>query len=140
MADLIDELAVFLKDAAESEEGQRLLRRTPLGTPEFIGRNDFQFDVSDGEPFFIRFLDRKISVHRGRTDRTSLWECIQGEIDEATLKDIMVGRVNPYQAYIEDRWKNITGDSHPKRPFLCLLSVLFRIGQEIAIRKRLEAV
>lgn len=140
MADLIKELTVFLKEAAESEEGQKLLQGTPLGTTEFIGRNDFQFDVSDGEPFYVRFLDRKISVHKGRTDRTSLRDCVYGEIDEATLKDLMVGRVSPYQAVTEDRWKDITGGSHPKRPFLCLLSVLFRIGQEIAIRKRLEAV
>ncbi len=139
MAELHEIASQFFKVVEGTAEGQKALKGKDVNDPNIIGLQDYQFDITDGEPFFLSFQGAKgggkLSIHRGKTTRSGLWEVTPCIMDTATVLDLFEARILPTEAIDTGRWEDPSGQSSLKEFMFCLITWLIRIGQD-EVKKR----
>lgn len=125
MTELLERAKVFLRDAEQSPEGQRLLR----GNVKDVNLMA-QFEPKDDEPFFVEIINGKVEVKQGRLLSTS-YEYPRFRVTQKDLIDIFMGKVRPFAAKRSGKWDFITRDRRGG-----IFTVLVRIGQDV-VRERI---
>ncbi len=132
MAKLSDLFVKFFQHVKESEEGLSLLKEH---------NKIWQFDVFNGEPFYLEIKDGEFSVKEGWCDldwRRKDWRKMNVVgVSEDGLRAILIGRMTPNEAMFQGKlalaargFKTETG----------WLFMLLRVAKEQVQKKGSEAI
>lgn len=86
---LLDELRAVFEAAAATPRGQKALH----GHDE-----DFDLEVTGVETFHLAFSGGRLRISEGSSPRQQALHYSLVQLDEATLRDILAGRVSPVEA------------------------------------------
>ncbi len=125
MGKLIERVKVFFKDAAESPEGQRLLRGYIKDLQLFC-----QFSPKDDEPFHVEIINGKVEVREGRLPVIN-YDNPNFVATQKDFIDIFQGKVRPFEAKRSGKWEIRVRDRRGG-----IFTGLIRIGQDI-VRERI---
>ena len=89
MPNLLDDVTQALQEAAATPLGQKALR----GHDE-----DYDIEVAGHEPFHVAIEGGQMAVRPGRSPHREALAVSGVELGESTLRDILAGRVSPYEA------------------------------------------
>ncbi len=111
--------------AAATPEGERVLR----GHDE-----DYQFDLADGERFYVEIQAGGLAVHAGETPRRGYYESTFIETDAATLRELFRGSLRPTEAIQQRRFNMVIRMYEGAQ-----ITILLRIAGELARQESLQA-
>lgn len=84
----------------------------------------YQFEIKDGDPFYLEVQGGKLSVNRGETPQTH--DVSKIHIDQETLRSLFEGKFSPAEGYIDNKWNFTARDFREG-----LFALITRIGQDI---------
>ena len=120
MSSLLEGMRQFFARLENDEEGKKVL--------SFLER-DFQFKLPNGGSFVMSIKAKRFSFEQGEVPDQNFRRVTPVYTDEATLRDLMAGRVSPSEAYFSQRIGGWPGSS---RAYSFSLLRLFRRGQELS--------
>ena len=124
-AHIFAELSKALAQAAATDEGKRFL----AGHDE-----DFQFDLDEGNVFYVSIENGGLKVVEGRMPKTGYYETTYVETDAGTLREMMKGKLRPIDAIEHNRFRMIIRMYEG-----CQITILLRIAGDLAREKVLAA-
>ncbi len=118
MADstIIADLSQALAGAVATDEG----KRTIAGHDE-----DYQFDLDEGNAFYVSIVGGALKVIEGRTPKTDYYETTYVETDAGALRELMRGKLRPVDAIEQNRFRMVIRMYEG-----CQITILLRIAGE----------
>ena len=89
MAEVLDELRSALAQASQTPRGKRAV----AGHDE-----DFEIEVPGHDPIHVEILGNALAVRSGSSPRQEPLRFTRVQLDQATLLDILQGRLSPIEA------------------------------------------
>lgn len=122
MSSLLEGMRHFFEKLENDEEGKKVL--------SFLER-DFQFKLADGGSFVMSIRAKRFSFEQGELPDQNFRRVTPVYTDEATLMDLMAGRVSPSEAYFSQRIGGWPGSSR---------AYSFFSSQAVPQRSRIEPI
>lgn len=129
MGNLYDDFVEFMAKAIEEKETKRLLRGYVQNYSGYC-----QFEITDGEPFYIQLTKGKVEVKKGRMLITQD-DCPRITVESKVMRRILEGKLRPADAHRSKEWLYSCRDRRGG-----LFTTILRIGQDILLRKQLGGI